>query len=361
MVNWLYVVMVTICLGVLPLSGCSQRPTTTSTAEKLQIVVSILPQKYFVERVGGEYVSVEVMVEPGASPATYEPKPQQLRMLSKADAYISIGVPFENAWMNRITAANPEVLIVDTTQGIERMPMAAHIHDEEREKSHTDELENPDPHIWLSPQLVKVQAQTIYKALVQLTPEQADIYQANLESFLSDIEALDTELRESLAGLEQQKFMVFHPAWGYFARDYELEMIPIEVGGTEPSAAELAILIAEAKKEKIKVIFAQPEFSTRDAETIAQEIGGEVLLLDPLAPNWLENLRHVSQTLAKVLSQIRIPSWRLPPFEGKRSAHWQSQSPYTNNHQYTPVSTAIASHIPRGDIASTRETTVLKP
>ncbi len=327
MVNWFYVVMVTICVGFLPLSGCSQRPTPKSIAQKLQLVVSILPQKYFVERIGGEYVSVEVMVEPGASPATYEPKPQQLRKLSKADAYVSIGVPFENAWMNRITAANREMLIVDTTQDIERMPMAAHIHDEDKKKSHTDKSENPDPHIWLSPPLVKLQAGTIYKALVQLTPEQADIYQANLESFLADIEAVDAELRQSLAALEQRKFMVFHPAWGYFARDYELEMMPIEVGGTEPSATELATLIAEAKKEKIKVIFAQPEFSTRDAETIAQEIGGEVLLLDPLAPDWLENLRYVSQTLAKVLSQIRMPSWL---------GH------YTNNPQPTKVSTAIA-------------------
>ncbi len=327
MVNWFYVVIVTIGLGGLPLNGCSQRPTPKSTTQKIPIVVSILPQKYFVERLGGEYVSVEVMVEPGASPATYEPKPQQLRMLGKADAYISIGVPFEKAWMNRITAVNREMLIVDTTEGIERMTMAAHIHDEEREKSHTDNAENPDPHIWLSPQLVKVQAQTIYQALVQLTPQQADIYQANLESFLRDIEAVDAELRESLAGLEQRKFMVFHPAWGYFARDYGLEMIPIEIGGTEPSAAELATLIAEANKEKIKVIFAQPEFSTRDAETIAQEIGGEVLLLDPLAADWLENMRHVSQTLAKVLSQIRIPFWR---------------SHYPKNPQATQVVTAIA-------------------
>ena len=328
MVNWFYVVMVTICLGGLPLTGCSQRQMPTSTAEKLQLVVSILPQKYFVEQVGGEYVNVEVMVEPGASPATYEPKPQQLRVLSKADAYVSIGVPFENAWMNRITAANREMLIVDTTQGIERMPMARHIHDEDKEKSHPDESENPDPHIWLSPQLVKLQAQTIYKALVQLAPEKADIYQANLESFLTDIEALDAELRESLAVLEQRKFMVFHPAWGYFARDYGLEMIPIEVGGTEPSATELATLIAEAKKEKIKVIFAQPEFSTRNAETIAQEIDGEVLLLDPLAADWLENLRHVSKKLTQVLSQIRIPFWR---------------SPYTKHYQSIQACLAIAS------------------
>ena len=122
--------------------------------------------------------------------------------------------------------------------------------------------------------------------------------------------------------------MVFHPAWGYFARDYGLEMVPIELGGTEPSAAELAALIAEARKEKIQVIFAQPEFSTRDAETIAQEIGGQVLLLDPLAPDWLENLRSVSQTLAQVLSQ----SLTLP-----------RRSLYPNNHQPTQAAAVIAS------------------
>ena len=270
------------------------------------------------------------MVEPGASPATYEPKPQQLRMLSQADAYVSIGVPFENAWMNRITAANREMLIVDTSQGIERMPMAAQIHDEEQEKFPPDEESNPDPHIWLSPQLVKLQAQTIYKALVQLTPEQSATYQANLASFLADIEALDKELRESLTGLKQRKFMVFHPAWGYLARDYGLEMIPIEVGGTEPSGAELAALIAEAKEENIQVIFAQPDFRTRDAETIAQEIGGQVLLLDPLAPDWLENLRYVSQTLAQVLSQIQNRSWR---------------SPYPNNHQLSQAAFATAQYL----------------
>ena len=310
MVNWFYVVMVAIGLGILPINGCSQRSTETSTTETLQIIVSILPQKYFVERIGGKYVSVEVMVEPGASPATYEPKPQQLRMLSQADAYVSIGVPFENAWMNRITAANSEMLIVDTTQGIERMSMAAQIHAAEAEIQ-SKKGKNPDPHIWLSPKLVKIQAQTIYQALVELSPEQSASYEVNLTSFLADIETLEQELQKSLTGLKQRKFMVFHPAWGYFARDYRLEMIPIEVGGTEPSGAELAKLIAEAKEENIKVIFAQPEFRTKDAETIAQEIGGKVLLLDPLAPDWLENMRYVSQTLAQVLSQIQNRYWRL--------------------------------------------------
>jgi zinc transport system substrate-binding protein len=179
--------------------------------------------------------------------------------------------------------------------------MEAHYH--QGEDLHEGDLENLDPHIWLSPQLVKVQTQTIYEALVRLDPTHKDVYKANLNSFISDIDALDADIRKTLARVENRKFMVFHPSWGYFARDYGLEMIPIEVGGQEPSAAELAALITEAKEGGIKVVFAQPEFSTRAAETIAREIGGEVLLISPLAPNWLDNLRQVAETFAEVLSK----------------------------------------------------------
>lgn len=288
----------------LVLAGCGGAATQAPAepAGVLNVVVSIVPQQYFVERIGGEHVDVTVMVPPGFSPATYEPKPEQLTALSEAAAYFSIGVPFENAWLDRIASANSEMLMVDTTVGIERMPMVAHHHHGE-EEHHEGEPENPDPHIWLSPQLVKIQAQTIYEALVQLDPAHKAEYKANLDSFIVDIDALDADIREILDEVEIHKFMVFHPAWGYFARDYGLEMIPIEIGGQEPSAAELAALIEEAQEEDIKVIFAQPEFSTKDAETIANEIGGEVLLISPLAPNWLDNLRRVAETFAEVLSR----------------------------------------------------------
>jgi zinc transport system substrate-binding protein len=189
---------------------------------------------------------------------------------------------------------------VDTAQGIERIPMAAdHGHEEEGEGEH--EGENLDPHIWTSPALVKVQAQTIYDALVQLDPEHEAAFKANLDAFLADIEQLEARIRDALANIESVKFLVFHPSWGYFARDFGLEMIAIEIEGKEPSALEMAQVIAEAKKEGIRVIFAQPELSTRSATTIATEIGGEVLLISPLAYDWLDNLEQVGATFAKVL------------------------------------------------------------
>ncbi len=272
------------------LVSCGGEPSAAPAdgGKRLRVVVSILPQRYFVERIGDGYVDVSVMVLPGESPATYEPKPDQLRALSEAAVYFSIGVPFERAWMDKIAAANPAMRIVDTSRGIARMG---------------EETGNPDPHIWLSPRLVKVQARTICDALVELDPAHEAAYRANLAAFLADVDALDADIRAALEGVTQQKFMVFHPSWGYFARDYGLEQIAIEVGGQEPSAAELSALVAQARAEGIRVIFAQPEFSTRAAETIAREIGGEVLLISPLAPDWLDNMHHVAETFARVLKE----------------------------------------------------------
>jgi zinc transport system substrate-binding protein len=289
----------------------SSEPMTGKTSTKVEqvpaltVTVSIVPQTHFVKRLGNERVSVQAMVEPGANPATYEPKPEQLKALQASAVYMRIRVPFEEAWMDRIRGANPEMRVVDTTEGIERLPVdSTHVHDEdEEEEAQETSGEHLDPHIWLSPRLVKTQAGTIAEALSEVDPDNRSFYQTNLEDFLGDIDELDAYIREKLQNLENRKFMVFHPSWGYFAHDYDLEMIPVEVGGQEPSARELAALIEEAQEESIRVVFAQPEFSVRSAETIAQEIDGEVRLISPLDPDWEENLRRVADTFAEVLGQ----------------------------------------------------------
>ena len=300
-----WIVLLSMLAGVLGACAPASTPAPVDEDEPLTVMVSIVPQKYFVERIGGEQVAVMVMVEPGNSPATYEPKPEQLQALSEAAAYFSIGVPFENAWLDKIAEANEGMLMVDTIADIERRPLdAPHTHDDDDHDDDDAHHEGPpDPHVWVSPELVKVQSQAIHAALAALDPAHADEYQANLDAFIADIDALEADIKQTLAGLESNKFMVFHPAWGYFARDFGLMQIPVEVGGQEPSAQELAHLIEEAQEEDIRVVFAQPEFSTEDAETIAREIGGEVLLISPLAPDWLANMRRVAQTFAEVLGQ----------------------------------------------------------
>ncbi len=312
MQRWRYLIGIGLLLVVL-LGSCASADNADVREGSLSVTVSIVPQAYFVERIGGEHVTANVMVEPGASPATYEPKPEQLAALSESAAYFSIGVAFENVWLERIADANPDMRVIDTAAGVERLPISDHTHHDEEthEEEHADEEHEDeghaegalDPHIWLSPELVKAQAQAIHDALVELDPEHKADYTANLEAFLADIDALQADVRETLAGVENQAFMVFHPSWGYFADEFDLIQIPIEVGGQEPSAQELAALIDEAKEEKIKVVFAQPEFSTGAAETIAQEINGEVLLVSPLARDWLSNMRDVAEVFAEVLAE----------------------------------------------------------
>jgi zinc transport system substrate-binding protein len=272
------------------LVGCAAEPVGSpddpTERDVLTVAVSIAPQAYLVERVGGPRIRTQVMVGPGASPATYEPKASQLRDLARADVYVSIGVPFETTWMKRFAAANPRMQIVDVTGGTVLMSTGG----------------QPDPHTWLSPRLVAAQAAVLRDALVAIDPAHRGEYDANLEALRSDIAALDTRIRAALDKVTERAFIVFHPSWGYFARDYDLEMIPIEVGGTEPAPAELVRIIGTARRRGIRVVFAQPEFSTAQASTIAAAIGGEVLLISPLERDWLANLDRVASTLAQALN-----------------------------------------------------------
>lgn len=306
-------------------------PATAS--EKVNVMVSILPQTYFVRQIGGDLVNVICMIPEGSSPHIYEPTSQQMKFLSKADMYVRIKIDFENAWWEKMTVANPDMLIVDSTQGIEfiRDHKDHHDHHEGEGKHHdhhdhhegegehhegkhqkkqehkTDENASDhkgrNPHIWLSPRMAKIQAEHIYQGLITVDPGHQKTYQANKTAFLQSLDALDNEIRAQLAKVKTRKFMVFHPAWSYFARDYGLEQFSIEMEGKEPSAREMAELMMFANKEKIAVIFVQPQASRRSADTIARQIGAEVKILDPLAAQWMKNMRRVAKTLAETLSK----------------------------------------------------------
>mgnify|MGYP006167326429 CR=1 FL=1 len=302
---------IALTLTIASLTACSGPSVKEEEAKTpLQVTVSIVPQEYFVKSIGGDRVSVNAMIQPGTDPHTYEPKPEQLKTTARSQAYFKIGVSLEDAWKDRLNSVNQQMLIVDTSQGVDKIPLTAeHNHDHDHEHDHSKEEKHQagkntlDPHIWLSPKRVKAQAETIYQTLAQLDPSQEAIYRANLEKFSQELDALDQEIRQNLAGIKNKKFLVFHPEWGYFAQDYGLEMVAIQIDGNEPSAAQLSQLIKQAKKENIKVIFTQPEFSQKSAETIAREIGGQVIPISAFAENWSENLRQVSQKMATVLNQ----------------------------------------------------------
>jgi zinc transport system substrate-binding protein len=280
-------VLLSLCV-VFPLLSIAQ----------VQVMVSIPPQIYFVEQVGGDLVQVESLLPPGGFPHTYEPTPKQMRQLTKSDMYVRIHVEFEDAWWEKIITANSNMYVVDTLAEIELLDAseadAAHAHDDH-------EHEHGDPHVWLSPQLVQQQAATICEGLMQIDPDNAETYLARKSAFVQQLDELDQEIRAKLADLSSRTFLVFHPSWSYFAHAYQLEQLSIEIEGKEPSAAEMAQMIKTVKAHNIRVIFVQPQTSRRSAETIARQIGANVEILDPLAQNWLENMQIVAETLANAL------------------------------------------------------------
>ncbi len=271
-------------------------PHFVSAGDRLPAFVSILPQKYFVEKIGGDHVTVSVMVQPGASPATYEPRPRQMADLSAAKLYFAVGVPFENAWLDRIASTGKNLTVIHTEKGVSKKPMDAHHHEDEDHVGYEDHTAHDDhaildPHIWLSPPHVEIQAENILDALTTADPDHAIDYESNYDAFTAELKKLDAELRAMFAPHQGKTFMVFHPSWGYFADAYGLNQSPVELEGKAPKPADLKQLIDFAGKKGINTIFVQPQFSKQSASVIANAIKGQVVTLDPLAENWDENLR----------------------------------------------------------------------
>jgi len=246
------------------------------------------------ENVGGEKVDITIMVPPGASPHTYEPTPSQMAALSKAKLYAKVGsgVEFELVWMEKLIAANKDMLVVDCSRGVQLQKMTG-----EHEREHR----RMDPHIWLSPLNAKVMVQNICDGLIQVDPNNKDYYLRNMDAYIDKLDTLSNDIRNSLANIKTRAFIVFHPAWGYFAQEYNLEQIPIESGGKEPSAQDIANLIEEAKEHNIKVIFASPQFNPESAEVIAREINGRVVLIDPLAKDYIANMRLILSEMSQAM------------------------------------------------------------
>lgn len=270
-VFFLLVVLVFVVPGNLMAMG-SEGETAPKT---IGIMVTTLPLADFVENIGKERVKVDVLVPPGASPHTYEPTPSQLRKVSSAKMFVKVGsgVEFELRWVDKLIAINQEMLVVDTSRGVKML--------------------GTDPHIWLSPLNAGIQVENIYLGLIRIDPKNKDYYNLNKEKYLIMLNKLDQEIRDKLARVRSRKFIVFHPAWGYFAKEYGLEQIGIEIDGKEPSAGDIKRLIDMAGKDDIKIIFASPQFNPESAEVIAHEIGGRVVFIDPLSKNYPANIRKL--------------------------------------------------------------------
>jgi zinc transport system substrate-binding protein len=275
---------------------------TTYIFSNINVVVSILPEQTFVKAIGGDKVNVSLMVLPGNSPHTYEPKPSQMKDVAKAALYFAIGVEFENVWLSKFRNLNHTMKVIDLTQNIQLLKMQAHTeYDEHDHQEHEkeDKHSGTDPHIWTSPDNVKIIAGNIYEALAKADPANEGYYKQNYDKFISLIAETDRKIKSILSDRPKRtKFMVFHPSWGYFAQAYGLKQLPVELEGKSPKPKELINLIKEAREEQISAIFTQPEFSDSIAKVIANELHIEVIKVSPLAPNWSENLINIAHAIA---------------------------------------------------------------
>ena len=266
---------------------------TTLTYANINIVVSILPQKIFLKAIGGDKVNISLMVNPGNSPHTYEPKPSQMKDIAKADIYFTIGVEYEHTWLLRFTSQNKTMKVIDLSHNIKKMAM---------KENHQDDDHNEDgldPHIWTSPKNVKKIAKNILDALINQDIENKKYYINNYNKFLQQINKTDKKIKKILTNIKTgAKFMVFHPSWGYFARDYGLIQFAIESGGKSPKPKHIVYLINEAKEEKVHAIFTAPEFSEKIATQIAKEVGIKVIKVSPLNAKWSENLINLAKAIA---------------------------------------------------------------
>ncbi len=279
--------------GALALAAGCGRPAPAEGPTRLLAFASIPPLQYFVQRVGGERVQVECLVQPGQEPHTYEPTPRQLAGLARARLFFLSGFPFESALVPRLQSTMPDLAIVDTRQGIVLRDM---------DEGSAEGRAGPDPHVWLAPLLARRQAQTIRDALVSADPGAAAAYQVNYERFAAELEEAHRELARALAPLAGRELLVYHPAFGYFAAEFGLRQVAVQMGGKEPTARQLADLVRTAREHGVRVVFVQPQFSQAGARAVAEAIGGAVVPLDDLPSDYLANLRDMSRKVREALS-----------------------------------------------------------
>ena len=257
-------------------------------SDKKMVCVSILPQKYFVEKIAGELVDINVLLPPGANPRYFSIMPSQMKEISRSSLWLRIGqIPFEKSWGEKIRQTNPKMKVYDTSAQADWIIT----------KKDTVNFTGVDPHIWMSPLEVKKIANESYKALIKTFPEDSVIFTDNYKKWILEIDILNREIKNSFKNLLQRKFIIYHPSLTYFARNYNLEQIPLEIEGKEPSARQMGDIIDLAKKENIHFVLLQRGFNMDNARQLAREINGKIIIIDPFDEHWEKQLRNISSII----------------------------------------------------------------
>lgn len=280
--------------------------TSTAMTAPLQVAVSIPPQKWLSDQIGGEGVITTVLVARGQDPHTFEPTPKQIAGISRSKLYFTIGMEFEQQITQKLDAAVAGLTLIDTTTSISRIAIGEH--GPESETDHGDRhSDGADPHVWLSPLNLISMAEIMATAMSDADPDHAASYRKNLHQTVATLKQLHHELSSELAPYTGASFYVFHPSFGYFAREYGLHQKAVEISGKSPTPKQLSALIARARQDRVRIIFAQPQFDSRSATAVARAIDGVVEPLDPLAEDVAANLRIMAARITKALSHDHQP------------------------------------------------------
>ncbi len=303
-----------IGLAAVFMVGLAGIPGGATTTAPVEVAVTIPPQAELVERIGGDRVRVEIAVPPGQDPHTFSPSPRQVLSLSRARLYFRIGLPLEDQILPRLSGSSRAMTVVNTIEGIRRRAFADHEghacgghHHGHPEHGHGHDCHahagRPDPHLWLAPRLLSVQAERICEALCKADPAGAELYRANCAKLQARLDEVEAAMNEKLQPYRGRAFYVFHPAFGYFADACGVRQVAVEMEGKSPSPRQLRALVARAKDENVKVIFVQPQFDQRSAQSVAAAIGGSVVVIDPLRKNVIDNLVDIAAQLRRGFEQ----------------------------------------------------------
>jgi len=268
-------------------------------AEPVSVLVCVPPQKFIVERVGGNEVQVEVLLPPGRGPETFEITPRHMMRFSKVDLFCCIGVPFEAQCLDRLVFDGLGPRILNMVEDVSLLD--GHHHDHDHDHDHGDDAEEKDPHVWTSPRILTRMSEHVAHTLADLRPEHAETFHKNAAELGREFRALDEFLKELFQQVRIRSFLVVHPAWSYLASDYALSQVSIEREGKSPGPRRMALLIEEASAAGVRTVFSDRHFSSNDAQIIAEGLRGEVVELDPLAEDVIKNLRTVGRQLAEVM------------------------------------------------------------
>lgn len=264
---------------------------------KPTISVSIAPQAFFIEKIANDTLNINVLMPQNVDEHLFELKPTTMRELEKSDIYFTIGLEFEKIFNEKFRQNFPKLHFVNSQENISLMAMK----ELDSQKDENSQKNSLDIHTWLDPVLVQTMAVTMFKALSEQYPQHKELYEKNLNAFLAELDSLNLQISSKFDTIKNRKFIVYHPSWGYFARRYDLEQIPVEIEGKEPKPKELKKLIQEAKKENIKVIFVQPGFPENAAKALSKELKARIVAINHLARAWESELLKSVDELAKNL------------------------------------------------------------